>query len=92
MFRIDRAVQLDNPIRCFDIDLQGFQSCFVKDCGFYLGCDGGVIDILAGAFVFCRCRASQERSYQYKASQGFHNTMQSGHDTSPLGVPEALPQ
>ena len=49
--RIDKIAELDNPLVSLDVDLETFQGHIVHNCGFHLGRDGRVIDILTGTLV-----------------------------------------
>jgi hypothetical protein len=67
--RIDKAAQLDFPFERLNIDLEHFQGGITQYCGFYLGRDRRVIDVLAGALFFWRGRAPHEYRDQPDADQ-----------------------
>src|SRR3990172_2580651 len=60
--------------------MEHFQGGFVENCGFYLGRDHRVIDILPGTLAFLRGCATQEYRDQPDADQKTQNAMSFCHD------------
>jgi hypothetical protein len=78
--RIDKTAQLNDPLEGLDTDLQRFQRRFLKDSGFYLGGDDGVIDKLSGARALWRGCAPQECGNQPDIDQKSEDALQFCHD------------
>src|SRR5512143_1471373 len=66
----DESAELYHTLESLDVDLCGFQRRLTKDRRLHFPRDGGVVDVLPGALLFCSRSTTQRQRNDKNADQG----------------------